>query len=97
MASPEKLMFEWEPIVHKKPVYEDHVEVIISQRNIRCKGPEVGIRKNMQGTERRHAWLEYGERGRNSENEVEERDSGQNVKKYEGYAQELCRAMRRMV
>lgn len=47
-ASPEKLIFEQRPIVQNKLAYEDHVEVIISKRNIICKGPEVGIRQNMQ-------------------------------------------------
>lgn len=43
-ASPEKLIFEQGPIVQNKLAYEDHIEVIISKRNIICKGPEVGIR-----------------------------------------------------
>lgn len=54
MASPEKLMFEREPIVQKKPVCEDHVEVIISKRNIRCKGLEVGIRIRKEQKEDMH-------------------------------------------
>ena len=43
-ASPEKLIFEQGSIVQNKLAYEDHIEVIISKRNIICKGPEVGIR-----------------------------------------------------
>ena len=43
-ASPEKLIFEQGPIVQNKLSYEDHIEVIISKRNIICKGPEVVIR-----------------------------------------------------
>lgn len=47
-ASPEKLIFEQGPTVQNKLAYEDHVEVIVSKRNIICKGSEVGVRQNMQ-------------------------------------------------
>ena len=38
-ASPEKLIFEQGPIVQNKLAYEDHVEVIISRKELHTQRP----------------------------------------------------------
>lgn len=65
------------PNVRKKPACEDPAEVITGKRNIKRKGPEVGITGHMQETKRKPAWLECGEREGSVENEAGKTDRGQ--------------------